>query len=251
MAVALDSYSDIEDDAIDSLTELFNKAAEHVKKLVPNLEPPKLLEIYSFYKQATEGSCNIPRPRWYEMQAKAKWDAWNSLGDMSSEEAKRNYIKIISELDPQFDISADSKTESWVTVSSFANTDETLHEADKTVFDFVKEGDMSKLLAYVKSNPNSNMFTVKDDDGLGLIHWAADRGCLNVLQYLIKSKVDVNMTDNDGQTALHYATSCDHFDCVKFLIDSGADVNVKDTDGTLPVDLASDSKIVELLNNQV
>ncbi|GLV35036.1 anorexia [Carabus blaptoides fortunei] len=251
MAVALDSYSDIEDDAIDSLTELFNKSAEHVKKLVPNLEPPKLLEIYSYYKQATEGSCNIPRPHWYEMQAKAKWDAWNSLGNISSDEAKKNYIKIISELDQQFDRPTDSKTENWVTVSCFANTDEILHEADKTVFDFVKEGNMSKLLSYMKKNPNSNVFTVKDDDGLGLIHWAADRGYLNVLKYLIRSKVNVNMVDKDGQTALHYATSCDHFDCVQFLIDSGADVNVKDTDGTLPVDLASDSKIVELLNNQV
>lgn len=239
MAESLDSYSDIEDE--DATTEQFNRAANHVKSLVSNLDSNKLLELYKYYKQGVEGRCNIPRPRWYEMQAKAKWDAWNSLGDLPQSEAKQLYIKLVSELDPDFE--QNDKSNSWVAVSSHIKNDEEIDESDKTIFDYVKENNLTKLT----SNLNSNNINDKDEDGMGLIHWAADRGSLEILKYLIESKIDVDMVDQDGQTALHYAVSCDHVDCVKLLVNHGADKNIKDSDDLLPRDLTTDTKILELL----
>ncbi|CAJ1071672.1 acyl-CoA-binding domain-containing protein 5A-like isoform X4 [Xyrichtys novacula] len=55
-----------------------------------------MLMFYSYYKQATVGPCNIPRPMgFWDTRGKAKWDAWNSLGNMTKEEAMKNYIEDI------------------------------------------------------------------------------------------------------------------------------------------------------------
>ncbi|XP_063777747.1 acyl-CoA-binding domain-containing protein 5 isoform X2 [Pseudophryne corroboree] len=51
-----------------------------------------MLKFYSFYKQATQGPCNIARPGFWDPIGRYKWDAWNSLGDMSKEEAMIAYV---------------------------------------------------------------------------------------------------------------------------------------------------------------
>uniref|UniRef100_A0A3Q3Q8J6 ACB domain-containing protein n=1 Tax=Monopterus albus TaxID=43700 RepID=A0A3Q3Q8J6_MONAL len=54
------------------------------------------LMFYSYYKQATSGPCNISRPSgFWDTCGKAKWDAWRSLGNMTKEDAMKNYIENI------------------------------------------------------------------------------------------------------------------------------------------------------------
>ncbi|XP_039609832.1 acyl-CoA-binding domain-containing protein 5A isoform X1 [Polypterus senegalus] len=52
-----------------------------------------MLKFYSYYKQATMGPCNIPRPGFWDPTGKYKWDAWNSLGDMSKDDAMIAYVE--------------------------------------------------------------------------------------------------------------------------------------------------------------
>ncbi|XP_067863262.1 acyl-CoA-binding domain-containing protein 5A isoform X2 [Heptranchias perlo] len=52
-----------------------------------------MLKFYGYYKQATLGPCNIPRPGFWDPVGKYKWEAWNSLGDMSKEEAMIAYVE--------------------------------------------------------------------------------------------------------------------------------------------------------------
>ncbi|XP_057571251.1 acyl-CoA-binding domain-containing protein 4 isoform X1 [Hippopotamus amphibius kiboko] len=52
----------------------------------------EMLRFYSYYKQATMGPCLIPRPGFWDPIGRYKWDAWNSLGKMSREEAMSAYI---------------------------------------------------------------------------------------------------------------------------------------------------------------
>jgi acyl-CoA-binding protein len=59
------------------------------------------LRFYALYKQATKGPCNISRPAFWDVINKAKWDAWHSLGDMSSEEAMQAYVNAIKEVNEQ------------------------------------------------------------------------------------------------------------------------------------------------------
>nr|XP_006123782.1 acyl-CoA-binding domain-containing protein 4 [Pelodiscus sinensis] len=54
--------------------------------------PEVMLRFYSYYKQATVGSCEVPRPGFWDPIGRYKWDAWNRLGKMPREEAMAAYV---------------------------------------------------------------------------------------------------------------------------------------------------------------
>ncbi|TKS87526.1 Acyl-CoA-binding domain-containing protein 5A [Collichthys lucidus] len=93
------------------LTQLrFDAAVKVIKSLPPDgpFQPSNdmMLKFYSYYKQATVGACDIPRPGFWDAVGKAKWDAWNSLGNMTKEEAMVAYVdemKLILEGMPMTD----------------------------------------------------------------------------------------------------------------------------------------------------
>ncbi|XP_072177086.1 acyl-CoA-binding domain-containing protein 6-like [Diadema setosum] len=86
----------------DKLERDFNRATEFMKSVAGNLGKDKLLYFYARFKQATQGKCNIPRPGMFDFQGKQKWDAWNGLKDMSKEEAMKEYIASMNEVDPEW-----------------------------------------------------------------------------------------------------------------------------------------------------
>ncbi len=55
--------------------------------------------FYSFYKQATVGPCNLPKPAVWDVINKAKWNAWSKLGQMSKDEAMARYVEEIKKVD--------------------------------------------------------------------------------------------------------------------------------------------------------
>lgn len=57
-----------------------------------------LLRFYAYYKQATEGPCPHPKPAFWEVVRKAKWDAWMRLGNMSATEAMNNYVEELKKI---------------------------------------------------------------------------------------------------------------------------------------------------------
>uniref|UniRef100_A0A8D8SEE7 Acyl-CoA-binding domain-containing protein 5A n=2 Tax=Cacopsylla melanoneura TaxID=428564 RepID=A0A8D8SEE7_9HEMI len=52
-----------------------------------------MLRFYSYFKQATEGPCKQPKPGFWDVVRKAKWDAWKKLADMSKEDAMKGYVE--------------------------------------------------------------------------------------------------------------------------------------------------------------
>jgi len=75
----------------------FEAAVERLKS-VKDADNQQKLKIYALYKQATVGKNTSPRPGMMELVKKAKHDAWSSLGDMSNEEAQKQYIDFVNEL---------------------------------------------------------------------------------------------------------------------------------------------------------
>ncbi|XP_063077024.1 acyl-CoA-binding domain-containing protein 4 [Engraulis encrasicolus] len=51
-----------------------------------------MLRFYGLYKQAVCGPCTVSRPGFWDPVGRYKWDAWNRLGDMSSEGAMAAYV---------------------------------------------------------------------------------------------------------------------------------------------------------------
>lgn len=215
-----------------------NYLAEHVELL----SSEQLLASYGFYKQATVGRCNTPKPSMFEMRAKAMWKSWSKLGSMSKDEAKRQYIGLLDQVAGDWRSSV-IKSQGWVCVSS-PSQEEQIPDSAKDIFDWVKEGDLQRIRQLSRVIAANS----RDECGLTLLHWAADRGHLDIVRYLISElKVDVNCLDNDRQTPLHYAAACGYLDVCKFLVDSQAEVAAKDCEGLAPVDVADEASIKELL----
>jgi diazepam-binding inhibitor (GABA receptor modulating acyl-CoA-binding protein) len=80
-----------------SVEEIFKDIIDKVNNdqvVNENLTTENKLDFYKYYKQATMGDCNIPQPWSINLEAAAKWKAWDSVKGMSAEEAMKNYIEL-------------------------------------------------------------------------------------------------------------------------------------------------------------
>lgn len=80
------------------LDKEFEKYVEIGNNMPPQAADDMLI-AYAFYKQATEGNNDAPRPTESSNVVQTfKYDAWSRLEGMPQEEAKRRYIETIIEL---------------------------------------------------------------------------------------------------------------------------------------------------------
>jgi diazepam-binding inhibitor (GABA receptor modulator, acyl-CoA-binding protein) len=81
------------------LKEQFEKAVADSKTLSERPGNDTLLQIYSLYKQATEGDVNTEPPsNPFDFVAKAKHQAWAGLKGKTKEQAMTEYIEMINKL---------------------------------------------------------------------------------------------------------------------------------------------------------
>ena len=80
------------------LQTAFDEAVKNSTSLSERPDNATLLKIYALYKQATEGDNEAKKPSFTDMVARAKWDAWEKLKDMSADDAKQQYIDLINSL---------------------------------------------------------------------------------------------------------------------------------------------------------
>ena len=180
----------------------FEEATKFVRgKLAATASSEDLLHLYARFKQAKEGACTAAKPSFYQLSEKSKWSAWSGLGAMSRAQAMNEYVEAVSRLEPAWrEEVVVEPTEGWVTVSSHRREEE---EGDLTLWDLVKEGSLDQLTAVLDSlqdqvwcvvwcgvvrclaaitqvrsqlSEQVDLGQLKDDDGLTLLHWAADRG---------------------------------------------------------------------------
>ena len=79
------------------LERKFNKYVIAVKKLESINDNDKLY-LYANYKQALFGNIDKEKPSILNRVEMAKWKEWNSLKDISKENAMKNYIRKVKEL---------------------------------------------------------------------------------------------------------------------------------------------------------
>mgnify|MGYP003583188785 CR=1 FL=1 len=81
------------------LNNLFEQAVINSKLLSDKPGNDILLELYSLYKQATEGDVKGEAPgNPFDFVAKAKYNAWESLKGLSTDDAKQQYIDLVNKL---------------------------------------------------------------------------------------------------------------------------------------------------------
>jgi len=81
------------------LKEQFEKAITDSKSLTEKPSNDTLLQIYSLYKQATDGDINIEPPsNPFDFVAKAKYEAWAALKGKSTANAMTDYVELVKKL---------------------------------------------------------------------------------------------------------------------------------------------------------
>lgn len=86
-------------------TQLFEKVVHFVRRMpefdqltfIPPMSNGEKLKLYALFKQATVGPCTGPRPSFFDVQGKYKYDAWRDLGDMSRAVAMASYVEHVVE----------------------------------------------------------------------------------------------------------------------------------------------------------
>jgi diazepam-binding inhibitor (GABA receptor modulating acyl-CoA-binding protein) len=81
-----------------TLKQQFDQAQKDVQALDERPDNDTLLELYSFYKQATDGDVAGDRPGPFDFKARAKYDAWADRKGMSADAAMKAYVKLVEHL---------------------------------------------------------------------------------------------------------------------------------------------------------
>ncbi|MCL7042777.1 hypothetical protein MKW94_002749, partial [Papaver nudicaule] len=90
--------------------------------------------------------------------------------------------------------------------------------------------------------------SIKDKNGVGVIHYAAAKGKINVLDYLIEDLgIDVNFKDEKGDSPLMHAIEGGNTNVVEYLLGKGAGPNASNTKGYTPLHSAAEKGHTEIL----
>jgi len=81
-----------------TLDEQFTKAQADVKTLPAKPSNDTLLELYSLYKQGTEGDATGSRPGMFDLVGRAKFDAWAKRKGTAKDAAKTAYVSLVANL---------------------------------------------------------------------------------------------------------------------------------------------------------
>ncbi|KAG6745538.1 hypothetical protein POTOM_050034 [Populus tomentosa] len=235
------------------LDEMFSAATAFVAAAAADRVSLKVssdlqLQLYGYYKIATEGPCTSAPPSALKMTARAKWQAWQKLGAMPPEDAMQKYIDIITELYPTWASgssmskdrdgvgpSKDGKGPMGPVFSTFVYEEESGTELKMdAIHAFAREGEVNNLIKCIDGGVSVNL---KDGEGRTPLHWAVDRGHLNIAEVLVGKDADINAKDNEGQTPLHYAAVCEREAIAEYLVKQNADTDAKDNDGQSAHDL--------------
>ncbi|XP_065192896.1 myotrophin-like [Sycon ciliatum] len=107
----------------------------------------------------------------------------------------------------------------------------------------VKNGDLEQ----VKSLSASADVNAVLKNGRMALHYAADFGQAEVIEYLLSIGANVDLADSYGITPLLAAIYEGHLECVQLLVKKGANKSLKSPDGRSYAECAEDDEIRQAL----
>lgn len=81
-----------------ALQDDFAAAVAGSKQLTEKPSNDILLDLYSLYKQATEGDVHGDEPGMFDFVGKAKYDAWAKRRGTAKEAAMQAYVELVNRL---------------------------------------------------------------------------------------------------------------------------------------------------------
>jgi diazepam-binding inhibitor (GABA receptor modulating acyl-CoA-binding protein) len=76
----------------------FEQAAVAAKSLPEKPDDNTMLQLYALYKQGFAGDVQGDKPSYFDFVGAAKYDAWEKLKGISMEDARSQYVELITKL---------------------------------------------------------------------------------------------------------------------------------------------------------
>jgi acyl-CoA-binding protein len=83
-------------------TVKFEEAVARSKSLTKRPSNDELLQLYALYKQSTDGDVQGEKPGGFDFKAILKYQAWGALKGKPREEAMKEYITLVDNLQEQY-----------------------------------------------------------------------------------------------------------------------------------------------------
>ncbi|XP_032241225.2 protein phosphatase 1 regulatory subunit 12A isoform X4 [Nematostella vectensis] len=112
----------------------------------------------------------------------------------------------------------------------------------------VSSGDVDEVKKLLAKGADINYQNV---DGLTALHQACIDENFDLVKVLVDKGASMDVRDNEGWTSLHAAASCGSVEIAKYLIENGADVAAVNNEGELPLDLAEEEDMEDLLTDEI
>ncbi|GFV15640.1 ankyrin-3, partial [Trichonephila clavipes] len=97
-------------------------------------------------------------------------------------------------------------------------------DAEKLLFHYTYKGSLDIIKNIVKKE-KINVTAIKDNHDNTLLHIAAQKGHLTVVEFLLEKGADVGVTNNSGKRPISYAAEGNHWNIVESLLRKKAEFN--------------------------
>ncbi|KAG2226641.1 hypothetical protein INT45_005127, partial [Circinella minor] len=216
------------------------------------------LKVYSLFKQATVGDCNVSKPSLFEFVGRAKWDAWNELRGMSMENAKQTYVETVesfqvgwSRQEGVYELSDDDDTTTTEKKNNNQKYFNVFSEDTEDLFGYARQNNLDGVRNTISNQ--KELLNSQDEDGLTALHHACDRGNIDTVKLLLELGANVNakvckelLSTNDEETPLHYACISEQLETAQLLLKYGCDETIRDSSGETAFEQAEGSFIEKL-----
>ena len=169
------------------------------------------------------------------------------MSALSQEEAKRQYIELVTETSPDWATTTEEKGHqgtgpvfSRLAVDHLDDASASAHETSEVVCRTPTRGCSIKSCVQSKKaldllvacdmdgdrwkealKAEGKQMDVVDDELRNVLHWATDGGHVDAVRALLQMQiVDVNSQDNEQMTPLHYASLCEHQEVLLSVLDT-------------------------------
>lgn len=120
-----------------------------------------------------------------------------------------------------------------------------MQNADR-IYRAIVRGELKQVEALVSQDP---LILRETAVGKNWLHWAAQKGHVNILSFLVTAGLNVDsMTDDGTSTALEIAAGQGRVDCCEWLLANGADPNRRFGEAATPIFSAIYGRSLELVN---
>ncbi|KAL8450403.1 hypothetical protein Emag_003249 [Eimeria magna] len=229
-------------------TERFEDACVAVESAADGLPGASRLELYALYKQAIDGDCEEEEPSRLQAVARSKWAAWRAKRGVTSEEAKAAYVQLASDLGLLQEMQEDAREgRSGVGLLRRATNRRGTKSAALPLKEISSPSGRLWKAGWLETEAlcwsrDDSLVNVTGEGRMTALHFAADRGFVDIVRLLIDRGADVNHTDDSGETPLHVAIAADQNEIVAMLIDAGADTSIKNNEGNSCAELLEQNK---------